>query len=89
MKKNKIKKLSEYNVTKIRHILKTYFKYMFVRHPLDRIHLAYCDKLIYEMFIDTYGNYYWHLVPRILKLVRPDLLNQSLQSIHLPFDDVL
>ena len=90
MEKNGVRELRSYtNVTEIRHILQNYFKFLFVRHPLDRIHSGYYDKLLYEMFIDKHGTYSEYLLPKILRLVRPDLLNQSLESIHLPFVDVL
>ena len=89
MEPNKIMGLSRYPANTIRYILKHYFKYMFVRHPLERIYSGYYDKIVYERFIEQHGNYYRQLVPKILKRIRPDLLDQPVESVHLPFYEVL
>ena len=42
-----------YTAEEMRHRLKHYYKYMFTRHPLDRVLSAYKDKLQVVMSLDT------------------------------------
>ncbi len=65
-----VKSLAHYSKPKRREILKTYYKFMFVRHPFDRVQAAYLDKLVAEMFYGKPGNYYKNLLPVILEKVR-------------------
>ena len=44
--------LSRYNSTEIRRRLQNYFKFLFVRHPFERIVSAYEDKLVAPRGID-------------------------------------
>ena len=90
MRENNIAYLDDpkYSVADIRYRLKHFFKYMFVRHPLERILSAYKQKLVIEMAHGN-GNYYKKLLPKILKLVRPGVIQQPLESIRLPFADIL
>ena len=41
-----VKRLSDYNVTTRNRILKDYYKFMVVRHPLDRLVSCYMDKIV-------------------------------------------
>ena len=82
---------AKWTVEDKRYRLKNYFKYTFVRHPFDRILSGYRDKLVVEMD-DAYehtGDYYNVMLPRILKKIKPDLLSQPLETIRLPFSDVV
>ena len=78
----------KYSTEDRRYRLKHFFKYMFTRHPLDRILSAYKDKLVIEMD-DGHGSYYKKMLPKILKAVRPELLDKPLESIRLPYKDIL
>ena len=91
LKPNNVRKLSHqmYSLEDKRHRLKHYFKYMFTRHPLDRVLSAFKDKLELEME-DGHGNYYRRLLPKIANLVHPELLRQRpLEDIRMPYVDVL
>ena len=71
-----------------RYRLKHYYKFYFVRHPLDRIFSGYHDKLVVEMD-DGHGIYYKILLQTIIDAVRPDLQSKRMEDIRLPFEDVL
>lgn len=63
--KNGLKYLSHYTPSEIDNILSTYFKFMFVRHPIDRLVSAYRDK-----FRTTKPNAYTKDVGRRILLLR-------------------
>ena len=84
-----VKRLVQYSPEEIKYRLENYYKFMFVRHPFDRILSAWRDKLFLEMQ-DRHGNYYKYLLPKILHLIHPDWLkDRKLRNIRIPFPDVI
>ena len=87
-----VKPLVQYSTAEIKYRLRNYYKFMFVRHPFDRILSAWRDKLVIEME-DHHGNYYWQLLPRILQQIHPELIGRAigkdLNTIQIPFSDIL
>ena len=77
-----------YSADEIRHRLKTYYKFMFTRHPFDRLLSAWKDKLVIEPK-DHHGNYYKILTPRIFEKINKTLPNVPLDKIDIPFEYVV
>ena len=51
-KDKSVTKLNDFSVPEIRHRLKTYFKFMTVRHPLDRLLSTWIDKFQFPKIYD-------------------------------------
>ncbi len=67
-----------------REMLKTYYKFMVVRHPLDRLVSAYVDKLV-----PREDGYRKQMGTKILQMLHPHLLERPLPEVWFKFDDVL
>ena len=65
-------------------MLKTYYKFMVVRHPFDRIVSAYIDKLL-----PRHDGYRKQMGTKILKMLHPHLLKIPLPEVYFKFDDVV
>jgi len=72
------KTLNQYNITEIAHKLRYYMKFMFVRHPYERLLSAYRNKLEH-----TYSDYFRNRFGRkIVKQLRQNPTNESLEKGH-------
>ena len=80
--------LSQYNVEEIKHRLDNYMKFMFVRHPLERLLSAYRNKSYdnkpSERFLNVSANEYFrlHYGTTITKEYRANPSNESLLRGH-------
>ena len=70
-----INPLREYNTSDIIHRLQKYFKFLVVRHPLDRLVSAYIDKLVHDNHV-----YQTSMGTDILKRYRISVDNKTLEQ---------
>jgi len=70
--------VTRYTPTEIQYRLQTYFKFIFVRDPLDRLRSAYVDKFesgVNTLYNENYGR-------KIISIYRNNATNASLSLGH-------
>ncbi|XP_014679681.1 PREDICTED: carbohydrate sulfotransferase 11-like [Priapulus caudatus] len=84
----KLRQLSDYKWDEQVHRLDTYYKFMFARHPFERLASAYRSKFTYDLPYNR--QYHRHYGTRIIEYYRPDASPQSLaEGKDVRFDEFL